>query len=87
MSQQPILAHKPIKRGAEAHSSEGIVPPLFPRTIGPQQFKVRPGGIGFGANPRFSGQVRAGIRRRTGRQTLHRHPHLHHGHGCPSAGL
>ena len=29
MSQQPALAHKPIKRGAEAHSSEGIVPPAL----------------------------------------------------------
>ena len=27
MSQQSALAHKPINRGAEAHSSEGIVPP------------------------------------------------------------
>ena len=39
MSQQPALVHKPIKRGAEAHSSEGIVPPLFPRTIGPNSLK------------------------------------------------
>ena len=37
MSQQPAL--KPIKRGADAHSSEGIVPPLFPRTIGPNSLK------------------------------------------------
>ena len=39
MSQQPAPAYKPIKRGADAHSSEGIVPPLFPRTIGLNSLK------------------------------------------------